>query len=79
MSHGESDLVSIILVQHFAGVNSTGISGIAGNEGVTEEENTSKLTELRDNTINRMADFLIGITVVFLGITKITVKSYSTK
>ena len=77
MSHGESDLFSIILLQHFAGVYSMGRSGITGNEGVIEEENTSRLTELKDNTIKTMADFFIGITVVFLGITKIPVICYS--
>jgi len=42
-------------------------------------ENTNKLTELIVSVTNKTADFLTGINGKFLGLTKIKVKSYSTK
>jgi len=42
-------------------------------------ENNNKLTELIVSVMNKTADFLMGINGKFLGLTKIKVKSYSTK
>jgi hypothetical protein len=47
--------------------------------GVMADEYTSNPIELTDNRIISRADFFIDIYSSFLGETKITVKSYSTK
>jgi len=51
-------------VQHFDGMHLTGISGIITG-GAIAAENTNKLTEPADSSINNKADFFMGITVVF--------------
>jgi hypothetical protein len=55
------------------------LTGITVSEGVIPDEKINKPTEQTESSINRRADFLIGITSSFLGRTKIIVKSYSTK
>jgi len=61
-SQGENVLGSVNFIQHLVGTQVVGKIACTGSAaGVLSDENTNKLTELRDSTMSSKADFLIGI------------------